>query len=64
MYAKITAKVEEEMRKSPLPTVIETPTQEQPPTSLLDLSIEYVVQFINTIVALLKKVTKYILVRA
>ncbi|XP_014275213.1 band 4.1-like protein 5 isoform X2 [Halyomorpha halys] len=35
-----TAKVEEEMRKSPLPTVIETPTQEQPPTSLLDLSIE------------------------
>ncbi|CAH1407250.1 unnamed protein product [Nezara viridula] len=35
-----TAKAEEEMRKSPLPTVIETPTQEQPPTSLLDLSIE------------------------
>ncbi|XP_014251902.1 band 4.1-like protein 5 isoform X6 [Cimex lectularius] len=35
-----TAKLEEEMRKSPLPTVIETPSPIEPPTSLLDISIE------------------------
>ncbi|XP_024080605.1 band 4.1-like protein 5 isoform X2 [Cimex lectularius] len=34
------AKLEEEMRKSPLPTVIETPSPIEPPTSLLDISIE------------------------
>uniref|UniRef100_A0A0K8TFE1 Moesin/ezrin/radixin homolog 1 n=1 Tax=Lygus hesperus TaxID=30085 RepID=A0A0K8TFE1_LYGHE len=35
-----TAKVEEELRKSPLPTVVETPSPQEPPTSLLDISIE------------------------
>uniref|UniRef100_A0A0A9YTK8 Moesin/ezrin/radixin homolog 1 n=1 Tax=Lygus hesperus TaxID=30085 RepID=A0A0A9YTK8_LYGHE len=34
------AKVEEELRKSPLPTVVETPSPQEPPTSLLDISIE------------------------